>query len=108
MKQQLSTDEVRDRLKNEIEVVCDCAEGHVEDAAYWWSRIIGLKAEVGGETLKVEIGPFEIRHLMSSLLEERLALGCEGNQQQLADLWTQICPHKAQVWGNGLLVEDDE
>ena len=106
MKQKLSTEEVYDRLKEEIEVVSDCAEGHVEDAAYRWTRIIGSKAEVVGETLQVKIGPFEIRQLLSSLLEERLD-ECRGDPERLAGLWTQICPHEAQVGGNGLLVEED-
>jgi hypothetical protein len=107
VKKQLSAEEAYDRLKEEIEVVSECAEGHVEDAAYWWSRVVGSKAEVVGETLRVDITPFVVQQVISTLLEERLD-ECFGDPIQLAELWTDICPHEAQVNRDGLLVEDDE
>lgn len=107
MKQQLSTEEAFDRLAEEIEAIADSAEGHAEDAAYWWKRVIGSKAEAVGDTLSVVIGPFETRTLIDALLRDRLE-ECQGDPDRLAALWTQICPHAAQVQETGLLVEDDD
>jgi hypothetical protein len=82
VKKQLSAEEAYDRLKEEIEVVSECAEGHVEDAAYWWSRVVGSKAEVVGETLRVNITPFLVQQVISTLLEERLD-DCFGDRYNL-------------------------
>ena len=107
MKRELSTEEAFERLEEEIEAIADCAEGHAEDAAYWWKRVIGTKTEVIGSTLQAVIGPFEIRTLMYALLRDRLEQS-QGDPGSLAALWTQICPHEAQVHRDGLLVQDDE
>lgn len=107
MKRELSTEEAFDCLAEEIEAIADCAEGHVEDATYWWNRVIGTKTEMVGSTLQVVIGPFEVYTLIKTLLRDRLEQ-CQSDPDGLAALWTQICPHAAQVYGEGLLVEDDE
>lgn len=107
MKKTLSAEEAYDRLKEEIEVVSDAAGDHVEDAAYWWSRVLGSKAEVVGETLRVDVAPHVVGQVISTLLEERLD-ECFGDPVQLAELWTDILPNAAQVDDDGLLVEDDE
>lgn len=107
MKKTLSVDEAIDRLKEEIEVVSDAAGDHVEDAAYWWSRVLGSKAEVIGEKIRVDVAPDIVGMVISQLLEERLD-ECFYDLVQLAELWTDICPHEAQVDDDGLLVDDDE
>ena len=107
MKKTLSAEEAIDRLKEEIEVVSDAAGDHVEDAAYWWSRVLGSKAEVIGEKIRVDVAPDIVGMVISQLLEERLD-ECFGDLVQLAELWTDICPHEAQVDDDGLLVDDDE
>ena len=107
MKRELSTEEAFERLEEEIETIADSAEGHVEDAAYWWKRVIGSKAEAVGDTLQAVVGPCEVYTLMKSLLRDRLEQS-QGDPDRLAELWTQICPHAAQVYGEGLLVEVDE
>ena len=107
MKKKLSAEEAYDRLKEQIEVVSDAAGDHVGDAAYWWSRVLGSKAEVVVETLRVDVAPHVVGQVISTLLEERLD-ECFGDLEQLAELWTDIFPNAAQVDDDGLLVDDDE
>lgn len=107
MKTKLNAEEAYDRLKEEIEVVSDAAGDHVEDAAYWWSKVLGTKAEVVGETLRVDVAPDIVGMVISQLLEERLD-ECFFDPEQLAELWTDIFPNAAQVDDDGLLVDDDE
>lgn len=107
MKKQLSVDEAYDRLVEEIEVVSDCVEGHVEDAAYWWSKLTGSKAEISGDTLRVVIPPYVVRQVIASMLEERLD-DANDNPKQLAALWNLVSPQVAEVNYAGLLIEDDE
>ena len=107
MKKTLSAEEAYDRLKEEIEVVSDAARDHVEDAAYWWSKVLGTKAEVVGEKIRVDVARDIVGMVISQLLEERLD-DCFGGLEQLAELWTDIFPNAAQVDDDGLLVDDDE
>lgn len=107
MKKTLSAEEAYDLLKEEIEVVSDAAGDHIEDAAYWWSKVLGTKAEVVGETLRVDVAPHVVGPLISTLLEERLD-ECFGDLEQLAELWADIFPNAAQVDDDGLLVDDEE
>jgi hypothetical protein len=107
MKTVLSLGEPGARLADEIEAIANSAEAHVEDAAYWWEKIVGTGAEVVGQTLQVVIGPSEVHMLISALLWDRLEQ-CQDEPDRLAALWTQRCSDEAHVHGYGLLVEDDE
>jgi hypothetical protein len=107
MKKHLSTDEVVDRLQAEIDDISVYAEIDIEDAAHWWTRVTGLKAEVNNQTPSVEIGHYEIQRLITSLLQEGLEK-TKLDHEQLAELWKQICPYEVHVCKDGLLVEEDE
>ena len=90
-------DEAIDCLKEECEATADAAAETAEDAAYWWSRIMHLRAELQGDTLLIEVAPEHVGKMLQNHFEEIVEGEVFGDPDLLAHYWRIVCPSKAEV-----------
>ena len=101
---QMALDEAIDELKYEIDVTCDCAGEDAETSAFFWRKIMELKAEPNGEKLMIEVAPEHVATLLRSHFEEYVDVDIEGAPEALVAYWRMICPTSIQL----VYDEDDE
>ena len=94
----LTPEETVDRFRDELEGMFGAAEGHPEDAAYWWTRMTGGKANANDDGIvSIEVTPDQVERLLREHFDETVD---ESDLNQLASYLGMLCPSSFEVVRN--------